>query len=89
AVDTLKRFRQRHETIKRAELEKALQRLKKGDAAETVLNSLANQLTNKMIHTPSIQLKQASAEGRRDMLSAVEDLYQLGDDDPNPDTENS
>jgi glutamyl-tRNA reductase len=89
AVDTLKRFRQRHEVIKRAELEKALQRLKKGDAPETVLNSLANQLTNKIIHTPSIQLKQASAEGRRDMLTAVEDLYQLGDDDPNPDTETS
>jgi glutamyl-tRNA reductase len=89
AVDTLKRFRQRHESIKRVELEKALQRLKKGDAPEAILNSLANQLTNKIIHTPSIQLKQASAEGRRDMLSAVEDLYQLGNDDPNPDTETS
>lgn len=89
AVSTLKRFRQRHESIKRTELEKALLRLKKGDAPEAVLNGLANQLTNKIIHTPSVQLKQASAEGRGDMLTAVEDLYQLGNDDPNPDTETS
>ena len=81
AVDTVKRFRQRHETIKLIELEKALARLKKGDAPAEVLNSLANQLTNKIIHTPSIQLKQASAEGRDDMLTAVEDLFQLGDDE--------
>jgi len=60
---------------------KALQRLNKGDAPADVLTSLANQLTNKIIHTPSIQLKQASAEGREDMLTAVEDLFQLGDDD--------
>ena len=84
AVDTVKRFRQRHETIKLIELEKALARLKKGDAPAEVLNSLANQLTNKIIHTPSIQLKQASAEGRDDMLTAVEDLFQLGDDEQSP-----
>ena len=81
AVDMLKRFRQRHETIKSIELSKALQRLNKGDAPADVLTSLANQLTNKIIHTPSIQLKQASAEGLEDMLTAVEDLFQLGDDD--------
>ena len=81
AVDMLKRFRQRHETIKSIELSKALQRLNKGDAPADVLTSLANQLTNKIIHTPSIQLNQASAEGREDMLTAVEDLFQLGDDD--------
>jgi len=86
AVDMLKRFRQRHERIKTAELNKALQRLSKGDAAADVLTSLANQLTNKFIHTPSIQLKQASAEGREDMLSAIEDLFQLGDDDQSLDT---
>ena len=58
----------------------------KGDAAADVLTSLANQLTNKFIHTHSIQLKQASAEGREDMLSAIEDLFQLGDDDQSLDT---
>jgi len=86
AVDMLKRFRQRHENIKSVELSKALQRLNKGDAPADVLTSLANQLTNKIIHTPSIQLKQASAEGREDMLTAVEDLFQLGDDDQSLDT---
>ena len=65
--------------IKDQELAKALERLAKGDSAETVLKSLANQLTNKIIHNPSVQLKQASAEGRDDVIDALVELFQLDD----------
>ena len=81
AVDTLVRFRQKHEKTKSIELEKALSRLKKGDDPEKVLTSLANQLTNKMIHLPSVQLKQAKIDGRDDIIATIEDMYQLRPDD--------
>ncbi|HJP51254.1 MAG TPA: glutamyl-tRNA reductase, partial [Pseudomonadales bacterium] len=63
------------------ELDKALGRLQKGDDPEKVLTTLANQLTNKIIHTPSVQMKQAKMEGRDDILAAIESLYQLGDEE--------
>ncbi|MEX2487978.1 MAG: glutamyl-tRNA reductase [Pseudomonadales bacterium] len=77
AVDTLVKFRKRHESIKDVELQKAMERLNKGDEPQLVLKEFAKQLTNKMIHTPSIQLKQASADGRQDVLDAINELYQL------------
>jgi glutamyl-tRNA reductase len=77
AVDILVKFRRKHDEIKNAELDKALKRLDKGDAPEQVIKSLANQLTNKIIHTPSVQMKQAKMEGREHILSAVDDLFQL------------
>jgi glutamyl-tRNA reductase len=83
AVDLLVKFRNLHEQIKNDELSSALNRLEKGEDPESVLTHFANKLTNKIVHTPSVQLKQASIEGRTDIFGAVEDLYQLGNEDPN------
>ena len=58
--------------------------LKKGDDPESVLKAFASQLTNKLIHTPSIQIKQATIDERHDVLDAVEQLFQL-DNDEQPD----
>jgi glutamyl-tRNA reductase len=79
AVDTLVKFRQKHELIKSVELEKALKRLEKGDPPEEVLTNLANQLTNKIIHTPSVQIKQAKVEGQDEILDTITTLFQLGE----------
>ncbi|MFT7548715.1 MAG: glutamyl-tRNA reductase, partial [Candidatus Azotimanducaceae bacterium] len=76
-VDTLVKFRQKHELIKSAELDKALKRLENGDPPEEVLANFANQLTNKMIHIPSVQIKQAKVEGREDILDTISTLFQL------------
>ena len=81
AQNTLVRFRGKNESLKEVELKKALQRLENGEDPEEIIRSLANQLTNKIIHTPSIQLKQAGKEGRHELLDAVEDLFQLRDED--------
>jgi glutamyl-tRNA reductase len=80
AQDTLVRFRGKSESLKEAELMKALQRLENGEDPEQIIRSLANQLTNKIIHTPSIQLKQAGKDGRHEFLDAIEDLFQLRDE---------
>ena len=75
--ETMTRFRRLHNDIKDQELQKAMARLQKGDHPEDVLNQLANQLTNKIIHNPSVQLRRAATEGEENILSAVNALYQL------------
>ncbi len=80
ADQTLVRFRELHEAIKRDELAKAAIRLDRGDDPTLVLNQLANQLTNKIIHTPSVQLKAAAATEGEEFLAAITKLYQLDDD---------
>ncbi len=80
AVNTLVRFRRKHDDIKNIELKKALDRLEKGDDPQKLLKTLANQLTNKIIHTPSVQIKQAKVDGRDDILEAIEEIFQLEED---------
>ena len=77
AVNTLRAFREKAESIRDQEVQKALRALEKGDAATSVLESLARTLTNKLIHTPSVQMKKASADGRDDLLLLTRQLYEL------------
>jgi len=78
AVATLRAFRDKAASIKEQELQKALKSLEKGDSPESVLNSLARGITNKLIHSPSVVMKKASAEGRLDVLKITQELYELG-----------
>lgn len=77
AVATLRAFRGKAESIRTAELEKALRALVKGDSAETVLTNLSRAITNKLIHAPTVSLKQASSEGRLELLQLLQELYEL------------
>ncbi|WP_426417019.1 glutamyl-tRNA reductase [Aestuariirhabdus sp. LZHN29] len=77
SVGILKAYRKQAEQIKQAELDKALKQLEKGDDAEVVLTQLARSLTNKMVHAPSIQIKKASAEGRKELVEWSQQLFQL------------
>jgi|TARA_Y100000310_G_scaffold341788_1_gene442137 glutamyl-tRNA reductase len=80
AVDTLVKFRQKYDRLKDEELDKALHQLDEGGDPGAVLKQLANRLTNKIIHTPSIQLKKAGAEGRIELLDSAQELFDLEDD---------
>ena len=81
AVTTLKAFRQHAETLRDQELEKALKRLQKGDDAQAVVATLANMLTNKLIHQPTVKMREASSVGRKEVMTWVQELYQLSDSD--------
>ncbi|WP_370279019.1 glutamyl-tRNA reductase [Pontibacterium sp.] len=83
AVDTLTALRSQAEQTRDQELEKAMRQLRNGKDAEEVLSQLARGLTNKMLHQPTIQMRKASAEGRTEVLSAVQELYQLSEPDQN------
>lgn len=81
AVNTLKAFRHHAEEIRDQELEKAFKRLQKGDDPESVVKTLGNMLTNKLIHQPTVQMREASSVGRKEVMEWVQELYQLSDHD--------
>ncbi len=54
-----------------------MRQLESGSRPEEVLCNLARGLTNKLIHTPSVQMKKASAEGRTDMVAWTQQLFGL------------
>lgn len=80
AVDVLRRYRQKAEGLRDQELARALARLQRGGDPAAVLSELARGLTNKLLHTPSVQLKQMSAAGRGDALALAQELFALDTD---------
>lgn len=77
AVSTLTAFRQKATEISDAELEKSLAQLKKGVDPERVLTQLARGLTNKLIHEPTVNIRQASSEGRLELIDSARELFGL------------
>jgi glutamyl-tRNA reductase len=77
AVGTIRAFRSHAEHTRDAVVQKALQRLGRGEAPDQVLQETARLLTNKLIHAPTVQINQAGYEGRRALLDAVHELYSL------------
>ena len=47
------------------------------EACERVVEALARGLTNKLIHSPSVQMKKASADGRDEVLLLTRELFEL------------
>jgi glutamyl-tRNA reductase len=68
AVDMVKEYRSMAEQLREQELQRALRALSRGDDPQQVIAQLARGITNKLIHAPTSGLKQASAEGRHDLL---------------------
>ncbi|MFW5442919.1 MAG: glutamyl-tRNA reductase [Methylococcaceae bacterium] len=70
-------YRQQAELTRDEVLAKALTQLSKGKSAEEVINRLAHTLTNKLIHTPSSQLREAGANERHDLVAAAKEIFKL------------
>lgn len=81
AVGTVRDFRAKAEQLRDTELDRALRNLARGDDAEQVLEQLARGLTNKLIHSPTTQIKEAGAKGRTDLIHWARELFQLKDSD--------
>ena len=77
AVDTLTSLRNQNHMLAEEELVKALHQLSLGKDPGEVVKRLAHGLTNKFLHNPSVQLRNASAEGRDDLQMIVRELFQL------------
>ncbi len=67
-------YRQQCMDIKEAAMEHAIHQLEQGVEAEEIIKRLANQLTNRLIHTPTKQLNLAGTEGNKQLIEAAEIL---------------
>lgn len=70
----IKDFRAQAENAKQKLLAKAKHRLELGDNPVEILEKLAHQLTNKILHTPSKNLFAAGLEGNQSVIEKAENL---------------
>ncbi len=77
AQTTIKDFRMQAEKTRDEALYKALAALKNGADPEQIVNRLAHTLTNKLIHTPSSQIREAGANERHDLIAAAREIFKL------------
>lgn len=76
---TIRAYRGQIEEICQAELLKAKLRLHQGVDSVQVLEMFANAFTKKLLHSPSVQLRQAGAEGRFELLKFAKQLFAIPD----------
>lgn len=76
---TIRAYRGQIEEISMTELLKARQQLVRGVSPEEVLDSFANAFIKKLLHTPSVQLRQAGQEGRFELLRFAKQLFAIPD----------
>ncbi len=77
AVALIQSYRGQAESIKEETLRKAQRMVRNGTPPEEALQYLANTLTNKLLHTPSSQLREAGSSGQKELLEAAHTLFQL------------
>ncbi|MFM7120170.1 MAG: glutamyl-tRNA reductase, partial [Gammaproteobacteria bacterium] len=73
----LRQLRENAAALQAQELERALRDLRAGTDAEAVLVQLARNLTNKLIHAPTVAIRNANADQRAEELDFLKTLYQL------------
>lgn len=81
SVDVISELRAHTKNLSDEVLDKAMKQLASGHNAEEVLQYLAHTLTNKFLHKPCSQLRQASEEDKFELIQSARHL--LIDDDSN------
>ena len=77
SVSLIQSFRSQAEEARDDVLQRAIRQLDNGKQPDEVLRFLAHTLTNRLLHTPSAKLREASSSGQTDLLDAAENLFQL------------
>lgn len=80
AVSCIRRYRERADEQREEVLARARQMLAAGRDPQEILQYLAHTLTNKLTHTPSVQIRQAAETGDTALLQAALHLYNLTKD---------
>ncbi|MES9832299.1 MAG: glutamyl-tRNA reductase [Candidatus Thiodiazotropha sp. LLP2] len=84
AVELIQDYRCYAEQMRDEVMQKALQQLAKGKSPEEALRFIAHTLTNKLLHTPSTQMRQAGFNGQIELLDAANTLFQIKKTDDKP-----
>lgn len=77
AVSTIRAMRDQADVIHQEVLRNAQRKLDAGADPQLVLQEVTRTLTNKLLHSPSSQLRTAGMEGRSDLLSAAQEIFNL------------
>ena len=77
ATDTIRALRAQAQEHREQALERARRALRRGATPEQALELLAHTLTQKLLHTPSVQLRQAAVHERHDLVAAARELFKL------------
>ena len=77
AVPTIVALREQAEAARKAELEKALKLIQKGEAPEKVLEHLSQALTNKFLHAPNHALNAAEGDAHDQLAEILRKIYQI------------
>jgi glutamyl-tRNA reductase len=78
SADHIRQLRDSAELVKRQALEKALAQLRNETGAEQALERLANEITNKLLHRPTIEMRKALQSGDQERIELLKFL--LGSD---------
>lgn len=70
-------YRNQMQDLAQQELQRALQKLSAGQHPQNVLTEFSDRLVNKLTHTPTIGLKQAAWDNRRDLLDLAQYLFNI------------
>lgn len=77
AVQTVTALRRHSEQVRDRVLETARRQLANGADADEVLRAATRKLVNRLLHEPSVRLREAGSEGRLELLDAVAELFDL------------
>ncbi|MBC7657513.1 MAG: glutamyl-tRNA reductase [Frankiaceae bacterium] len=78
--DALKQLRADGASARDSALARAQEQLALGEDPSQVVQRLAHQLTNRLLHAPTAALRQAALDGDGELLRAAERLFQANDD---------
>ncbi|TAL66028.1 MAG: glutamyl-tRNA reductase [Legionella sp.] len=72
-------YRNQMQNLAHIELERALKKLSKGHNQQTVLNEFSERLVKKLTHNPTTGLRKIARDGREDILTLAQYLFNPND----------
>ena len=82
AGNILHEYRRYFQSIQEEETQHALQKLSKGNDPKEIIEKLAKRLTSKLLHIPTIQMREASLTNNEALMDLINSLHKI----PNEDT---
>jgi len=76
-VSTIRAIREQARNQQEVVLNSALKRLQSGEDPEQIMREMARTLTNKIIHSPSVQLRNTDEEEKQVLLRAARKLFDI------------
>lgn len=80
-IEIICHLRDRAQETRQTLVAKAKRMLDNGKSPYDVIDYLAHTLTNTLMHTPCVQLRQAGYEGREDLVMAAQRLFRVNEEE--------